>query len=137
MGKINARRPLWKTILWITGASIIIYIALVCFLLLVPKLRSHVERVTFDSSQWKAHLVGRDPIKLKMVDDLLSKHQLIGMSVNNIEELLGKPPQTNHFKDYDYVYWLGLERSAFGIDSEWLAVKFEEGVVVRVKILRD
>lgn len=72
-----------------------------------------------------------------MVDDLLSKHNLVGLSTKEVEVLLGKPPKTGYFKDYDYVYWLGPERSTFSIDSEWLGIKFQNGVVVKVDLLSD
>lgn len=123
--------------LWVIGAGILIYVLLISFLLFAPKLKSYVNQTAFDSAQWKAHLADRDSSKQKMVDDLLSKHELTRMTKAHIDELLGIPAQTNYFKDYDYVYWLGPERSAFGIDSEWLAIKFENGVVVKADIVRD
>lgn len=131
------RKLILKIILGLIGAAILTYLALISFLLFAPKLKSYVNQVTFDSKQWQIHLGDRDTIKQKMVNDLLSKHQLIGMTQSNIDEFLGKPPQTEYFKDYDYVYWLGPERSALSIDSEWLGIKFEKGIVVRVDILRD
>jgi len=60
-----------------------------------------------------------------MVDDLLKKHQLVEMSRDQVNDLLGVPPVTAHFREYDYVYWLGQERGAFAIDSEWLVLKFK------------
>ncbi len=126
-----------KAILWTVGTSILGYILLISFLLFGPKLKSYSDRTAFESSQWKVHLESQDPIKLEMVDDLLSRHQLIGMSTKEIEALLGKPPKTKYFKNYEYVYWLGPERSPFGIDSEWLGIKFQNGVVIKADILRD
>lgn len=131
------RKLILKIILGLIGAAILTYLALISFLLFAPKLKSYVNQITFDSKQWQIHLADRDTIKQKMVNDLLSKHQLIGMTQTKIDEILGKPPQTEYFKDYDYVYWLGPERSALSIDSEWLGIKFEKGIVVRVDILRD
>ena len=131
------RKLILKIILGLTGAAILTYLALISFLLFAPKLKSYVNQITFDSKQWQIHLADRDTIKQKMVNDLLSKHQLIGMTQSNIDEILGKPPQIEYFKDYDYVYWLGPESSALSIDSEWLGIKFEKGIVVRVDILRD
>lgn len=123
--------------LWIFGIGLFGYILLVSFLLFAPKLNSYANRSSFESSQWKVHLESKDPIKLRMVDDLLSRHNLVGLSTEEIEWLLGKPPKTEYFKDYDYVYWLGPERSAFSIDSEWLGIKFESGIVVKADLLRD
>lgn len=113
------------------------YFLLVSFLFFGPKVKSYADRMPFESSTWKVHLDGKEPTKQYMVDDLLSRYQLVGMRDNEIEELLGRPPQTNYFKDYDYVYWLGPERSSFGIDSEWLGIKFHDGFAIKADILRD
>ena len=40
--------------------------------------------------------------------------------------MLGEPPKTNYFSDWDVVYWLGPERGLAGIDSEWLIVRIGE-----------
>ena len=72
-----------------------------------------------------------------MVDDLLKKHELIGMSKNQINELLGIPEPTGYFSDFDYVYWLGSERGLIPMDSEWLGVKFKNDIVIESMILRD
>lgn len=137
MGKVKIGKLIFKICLWITAVGILAYVLLVSFLLFAPKLKSYVNQTVFESAQWKLHLTGQDLIKQKMVSDLLSKHQLIGMTKAEIDELLGVPPQTNYFKDYDYVYWLGPERSAVGIDSEWLGIKFSNGTVIKAEILRD
>ena len=100
-------------------------------------MQSYVNQTPFDSKKWQAKSVDQNTIKQKMVNDLLSKYQLIGMTKPDINKLLGIPQQTGYFKDYDYVYWLGPERSAFGIDSEWLGIKFEKDVVTKAEILRD
>ena len=48
-----------------------------------------------------------------------------------IDQILGKPPKTNYFNEYDYIYWLGPERGFFGIDSEWLVIKFRNSIEVK------
>ena len=130
-----------KTIIKFFGLIIFIgilgYLSLVGTLLFGPSIKSYVQRTSFNSIEWKDHLDDGSSIKIKMVDDLLKKHQLIGMNKNDLEDLLGKPPKTDYFKDYEYVYWLGPERGLFGIDSEWLAIKFKDGNVIKVEILRD
>jgi outer membrane protein assembly factor BamE (lipoprotein component of BamABCDE complex) len=72
-----------------------------------------------------------------MVSSLKANHALLGQTKEQIERLLGTPPATGYFKEYDYVYWLGPERSVFGIDSEWLCLKFENGKVIKAEILTD
>ena len=137
MDKMKIGKLIFKICLWIIAAGVLVYILLVSFLLFAPKLKSYANQTAFESAQWKLHLTDQDLIKQKMVGDLLSKHQLIGMTKTNVDELLGVPPQTNYFKDFDYVYWLGPERSAIGVDSEWLGIKFDNGTVIKTEILRD
>jgi hypothetical protein len=95
----------------------------------------------FDSVIWKESLSlqSNSPIRLRMVDDLLFKtNHLAGLSRGQVINLLGEPPKTEYFREFEFVYWLGPERSYFSIDSEWLAVKFShEGVVDRAQLVRD
>jgi len=72
-----------------------------------------------------------------MVDDLLRRHRLVGMGRTQVDELLGVPPHSDYFPEYDYVYWLGRERGAFAIDSEWLVIKFRNGTVVEAEVMTD
>jgi hypothetical protein len=52
--------------------------------------------------------------------------------------LLGTPPPTAYFRDYQFVYWLGPERGFMSIDSEWLAIRFDRnGKVMEARIVRD
>jgi hypothetical protein len=99
-----------------------------------------LSRKDFDSLSWTTSLTNDDsnPIRLTMVDSLLKKYKLSGMARTDLDALLGIPPKTDYFKDYDYVYWLGPERGFMSIDSEWLAIKFDtQGKVSEAKILRD
>lgn len=130
-------KGIFKIILWIICVGFFGYILLVIFLLFAPKLNSYAHRVSFESSEWKNHLKDHDPVKLRMVDDLLSQHMLVGYTIEQVDQLLGKPPKTYYFKNYDYVYWLGNERSAMSADSEWLGIKFQNGIVVKVDIVKD
>lgn len=70
-------------------------------------------------------------VRLRMVDSLLRRHTLIGMSRDEIVALIGEPGDSGgYFKDYDLVYFLGLERdSLFAIDGEWLVVGLDEHAV--------
>ena len=93
-------------------------------------------RLPFDSTAWKASHT--DPIRLRMGDDLLRRHALTGMTRDEVVSLLGTPPETDYFRGYQFVYWLGPERSWMSIDSEWLAIRFgKDGRVNRAEILRD
>jgi hypothetical protein len=115
------------------------YITLTAILFGRPIIKDYANRKPFDSKIWKASLVGNfhPDTRLRMVDDLFKKHNLIGMSKNDIDNLLGIPPNTSYFKNYDYVYRLGIERGIIPIDSEWLAIEFENGKVIKANIVRD
>ena len=93
-------------------------------------------RPRFDSNTWKSVPAG-DPGKLAMVDDLLARHKLVGMTRTEIDTMLGTPPKASYFRDYDYVYWLGPERGFMSIDSEWLCIAFDGDVVVDARLTRD
>jgi hypothetical protein len=52
--------------------------------------------------------------------------------------LLGEPSDEGYFREWDFVYWLGPERSYMGIDSEWLVVRLgRDGRVTEYRIVRD
>ncbi len=86
------------------------------------------KRLPFEQNAWKANpdSTEMDPIRLRMVDDLLAHHNFIGMSRAEIDDLLGPPAPTDKFRDWDLVYWLGPERGSLRIDSEWLVFKFDK-----------
>lgn len=128
--------PFLKGALWFFGIVAGIFILAVSLFIFGPSIKSYIQDVPFNSDQWKANLETHDNLKQKMVSDLLSRYTLQGMSRDEIENLLGKPPKTEYFKDYDYVYWLGPEKG-MGVDSEWLGVQFNNGVVITADILRD
>jgi hypothetical protein len=98
----------------------------------------YLSRVAFDSTAWKAeNRGGAEGVRVHMVDDLLRIHRLVGLSRVQLEELLGRPPATEYFPEYDYVYWLGPERGPFSIDSEWLVIKFREDRVASARVVTD
>jgi hypothetical protein len=96
-------------------------------------------RVAFDSAVWNESLDRQDDaIRLRMVDDLLRRYRLRGRREDELIALLGKPPKTDYFSDYQLVYWLGPERGFISIDSEWLAVRIgPDHRVTDARIVRD
>jgi len=100
---------------------------------------THSDRAPFDSVAWKVgeQLAGDRGVRLRMLDDLLRRHKLAGLSRAEVDDLLGPPTETGYFKEYDRVYWLDPERGFLSIDSEWLALKFEQDRVVAARIVRD
>jgi hypothetical protein len=93
--------------------------------------------VAFDSAVWNGPQV-RDGVRLKMADRLVARRILIGKSRSDVLGLLGEPPATGYFKEWDLVYWIGPERGFISIDSEWLVLRLgTNGRVSEVKIVRD
>lgn len=90
--------------------------------------------LAFQSEIWKSDERG---IRIQMIDDLFKNYPLLGKSKAEINQLLGIPPRTNYFKDFDYVFWLGPQRGFISIDSEWLCLRFKDDKVQEVRILSD
>jgi hypothetical protein len=73
-----------------------------------------------------------------LVDDLLRSHELRGRSRSEVVALLGEPPKTDYFREYDLVYWLGPERGFISIDSEWLVMRLDSlGRVSEYRLVTD
>jgi len=106
---------------------------------ITPAIEDYQNAEPFDSKKWKESEVSDEwPSRLRMVDDLLKTHTLVGKQRIEIEELLGKSDTTPYFKNYDLVYWLGPERGAIRIDSEWLVFKMGTNqACVEAKIVTD
>jgi hypothetical protein len=105
----------------------------------------HEGDLSFDSTIWKRGFTDKfgiiyslDTIRLRMVDDLLRRHRLRGMTREEVVSLLGTPPETNYFPEYDLVYSLGTDGDYRSIQSGcWLAIKFgADGRVSKTALLR-
>ena len=72
-----------------------------------------------------------------MADGLLKSNALIGKRRQEIVALLGEPPATSYFSEWDMVYVLGPERGFISIDSEWLVLRLEHGRVAEARLVRD
>lgn len=88
---------------------------------------------TFTSEKWLENPERR----AKMTADLFEDYMLIGMTEDEVIDLLG---QNNN--DYGYfnqnnrfVYYLGNERTI--IDSEWLLIDFENDIVKEYSMTMD
>jgi hypothetical protein len=129
-----------KPVSYVSGV-LISYVAVLSVLLSLPVIDDYPHRRSFDSQAWKASLAQSppsDPIRLRMVNDLLQQHPLTGVSRSEVLELLGTPPATNYFSNWDLVYWLGPERGLLSIDSEWLVIRFDKtGKVAKFDVVRD
>lgn len=125
-----------------TASSIAV---LVVALALKPVAEDLYHRRDFDAALWRDEtLVDHDvmwPPRLCMVDDLLASGRLIGLTREEVVELLG-PPEEPGFPlgavDCDVFYHLGPERGFLSIDSEWLFLALDQqGRVHRAWIYRD
>jgi hypothetical protein len=97
-------------------------------------------RARLGSSAWKeAHGNEDNPIRSRMVGDLLARHQLVGMSKDEVDELLGPPFLSMGASGSSaYFYRLGPQRHAFSnVESEWLSIKFEQAVVTEPEVVKD
>jgi hypothetical protein len=73
-----------------------------------------------------------------MADRLIAYDTLLGKTRAEVVELLGEPPPTGYFSNWDLVYWLGPERGFIRIDSEWLVLRLgADGRVADNRIVRD
>ena len=136
------RKPTGWHALLVTGGTLLVIASPVFILfgtLASGEIEERTHRVAFDSAVWKASLERQDdPIRLRMVDDLLRRYRLRGMREDELIALLGKPPKTDYFSGYQIIYWLGPERGFISIDSEWLAVRVGPNQrVIDARIVRD
>jgi len=76
-----------------------------------------------------------------MAHDIIRSRKLIGMSKENVVDLLGPPDRTGRYNrlepDVDLNYSLGPEKGYISIDNEWLTVRFQDGKVSEVAVTRD
>jgi hypothetical protein len=96
---------------------------------------------SFDLNLWKNRAVAmsRDrPVRSYMAEDLMRQHDLLGKSTTEIGSLLGTPDDRRSINCTSYdLYWLGPSRSFIKLDSEWLAIRFDQDKVVDVRILDE
>lgn len=96
----------------------------------------HRYQHTFSQEKWLADADGR----FRLVDDMLEKHPLIGMSEADVIALLGaedgggqtsfKLSDKNYPPETTLVYYLGVDY----IDSMWLIISISDGVVTEYLI---
>ncbi len=109
-----------------TPIGLILFVSIYIYVFYFEDPVNHME---FDSTIWKETPAEHslDSVRLRMVDDFLDQHDVIGMPKTKIIDLLGDSDNTSYFKNYDLVYCLGQEtESYFGIDSKWLVFEIDE-----------
>ena len=97
-----------------------------------PEITNYFNRTEFDQKKWKEWEETETTACLRwdMTNDLIEKHKLIGLSTQQIIDLLGKPnvQSTSGFR-----YDLGMSRH--GIDTGMLLLSIKEGKVISYEII--
>lgn len=115
------------------------------------RIREHLSRVPFEAEPWREYrrefgpIVMTNywayalPIRLRMVDDLITRQILDGKSRSEVVALLGENVETAYFQEWDLVYFLGPGRYGNAIgDSEWLVIRFRsDGTVGHYAVVHD
>lgn len=128
------RSPIQKRSLakWIMAAVVALF---------VSRYAVYSAPLPFVASWWNANnSEWDDPLhkRARIADRLISRQVLIGKTKLEITQMLGDPPLTGYFRDWDMVYNLGAERGFFSIDSEWLVVRLgSSGSATEAAIVRD
>jgi hypothetical protein len=94
----------------------------------------------FDPTGWRDSVQAGFPLAVRgcMARNLLKTNDFHDRTRTELVELLGEPPKTSYFREYDLVYWLGPEPGPMGIDSEWLVFRLDSAQRVRdYRIVRD
>ena len=96
---------------------------------------AYQEQHSFSTSKWEQYPDERT----KIVDDLLDDYDLIGMQESEILTLLGTHDNDSGYfsSENRFVYRLGMERGLISIDSEWLIIDFDDGIVTGYFITTD
>ncbi len=92
--------------------------------------RSIRHSLAFTSAGWKhpdTAMVDGLSVRQRMLSDFLGHHRLQDMPRDSVLSYLGEPNHEGYFHDWDLAYWLGPEHSLFGMDSEWLVIRFDSG----------
>ncbi|MCA8941104.1 MAG: hypothetical protein KDB80_00975 [Planctomycetes bacterium] len=92
----------------------------------------------FDAALWHDDARVKSGIRRGMADRMLADEVLLGRSRAEVVALLGEPPPTAYFSEWDLVYWLGPERGLISVDSEWLVIRLgRDGCVCQAGLVRD
>ena len=113
---------------------IIIFIVLISIIVCGIGLRGKLSGEKFDSQKWKiTKMNSEDDFSLRwnMMNSLRNNYKLIGMSKNEIINLLGKPDE-NFTTEKTFRYYLGSSYN--GINTGSLIIDFENGIVKRFQV---
>ncbi len=99
---------------------------------------SSMPEIPFESNEWKAAAGDRSStLRLTMLEDLLSRHQLASKSRAEVINLLGNPEQENYFSEYEMMYRLGNDGGLLA-GPKYMAIRFTPGDTIdELAILKD
>jgi hypothetical protein len=122
-----------KYIIWGIATLTILYILFVSTIVFKPHVYNYFNRTEFNQEQWKTWVETESAMSLRwnMVHDLTSEYELVGMTRQEIINLLG-PPDNENQKFHTSSYYLGM--AGFGIDTGSLIIKFKDGKVIKYEI---
>ena len=139
---MTTRRRLVWALAMVLGTPVALY-GLAWAYFAVPSTAADLtHRLAFDAKAWRSRSAdaGHDwPTRLRMVDSLMDRRLLDGLTRAQVVELLGPADDTSKWRDWDLVYHLGPERRALiRIDSEWLVIRLDSrGAVAGYRIVGD
>jgi hypothetical protein len=90
----------------------------------------------FDREAWRAAADDPDGARFLMVDDLLGRRLLEGLTLEQAGALLG-PPSTAKATSFGPCWYLGPEASFLSVDSAWLVLDLEGGRIVGAHVATD
>jgi hypothetical protein len=131
--------PMRMRTFFITGVAVTIcVIAVVAWFFFGDTIQERLRRRPFDAAAWRGEKTLTNDVRIRMVDDLLRRHNFRGMTRDQVTAIAGEPDTTGYFKEWDLVYWLGPERGFMSIDSEWLVFRLDrQKIVTDSRIVRD
>ncbi len=122
----------FRKIIFITlGILGILFISYPFYYAFSPEITNFFSRQEFNSEEWKNWNEEEKSLCLRwdMTHDLIKKHDLIGLSIEEIIDLIGDPDYRNK---KELSYYLGMSRH--GIDTGSLILIIENDFVIDYKI---
>ncbi len=133
-----ARGPIVRPLAF-AGGIVVFWVFLAGSFFIGPAVQDYAHRREFEPAGWRKNerTDAMRPTRITMVDDLLARHRLRGLSSDSVGRLLGPGDSTSYWPEWDLVYWLGPERG-LGVDSEWLVLRFAaDSTVSEFEVVRD
>lgn len=116
------------------GSWVLVKAATIAALIGLVLTQSSPPKRGFDAVEWKTaggreiDAAGLQALRQEMVEDLLARRQLEGLSKAEVRELLGAPdwegPRPDGLGSF-WTYFLGAGRSALSFDSEQLTIQYD------------